>query len=149
MPISEAQRRAVDRYVKKNYDSFQVRVPKGRKETIKAHAEAQGESVNAFVARAISETMSRDKAPQRPQEVPAVQDTTPAPQGAQERPTEATEGIPLHTLEQRVRRILYKHGATIRKDRKSGAYTVLQGDTSRSFPDFAALLEYAQGLDND
>lgn len=128
MPISEAQRRAVDRYVKKNYDSFQVRVPKGRKETIKAHAEAQGESVNAFVTRAISETMSRDKAPQRPQEA---------------------EGIPLHTLEQRVRRILYKHGATIHKDRKSGAYTVLQGDTSRSFPDFAALLEYAQGLDND
>ena len=141
MPISEAQRRAVDRYVKKNYDSFQVRVPKGRKATIRVHAEAQGESVNAFVTRAISETMERDKAPQRPQEAPAVQDITPAPQGA--------EGIPLHTLEQRVRRILYKHGATIRKDRKSGAYTVLQGDTSRTFPDFAALLEYAQGLDND
>lgn len=141
MPVSKAQQRAVNKYMANHYDRINITVPKGHKETIKAHAEAQGESVNAFVTRAISETMSRDKAPQRPQEAQAVQDATPAPQGA--------EGIPLHTLEQRIRRILYKHGATIRKDRKSGAYTVLQGDTSRSFPDFAALLEYAQGLDND
>ena len=35
-------------------------VPKGQKEAIKAHAEAQGESVNGFVNRAISETMERD-----------------------------------------------------------------------------------------
>lgn len=141
MAISESQMRAVSKYVKNHYDRIEVKTPKGQREAIKTHAEGRGESVNSFINRAISETMERDKAPQRPQEAPAVQDTTPAPQGA--------EGIPLHTLEQRVRRILYKHGATIRKDRKSGAYTVLRGDTSRSFPDFSALLEYAQGLDND
>ncbi len=35
-------------------------VPKGQKDTIKAHASAQGESVNGFIGRAISETMERD-----------------------------------------------------------------------------------------
>lgn len=51
-----------DRYNAKAYDSFMVRVPKGYKATIQAHAQAQGESVNAFVGRAMSETMERDKA---------------------------------------------------------------------------------------
>ena len=37
-------------------------VPKGKKDTIKAHAEAQGESVNGFINRAIDETMERDSA---------------------------------------------------------------------------------------
>lgn len=149
MPISKAQMRAVNRYMANNYDRINLTVPKGEKDTIKTHAESRGESVNGFINRAISETMSRDKAPQRPQEAQtAVQGNTQAPQAAQEQPTVATgtEGIPLHTLEQRVRRILYKHGATIRKDRKSGAYTVVYEDKSLDFPDFTALLDYAQGL---
>ena len=149
MPVSQAQQKAVSRYVKANYDRIEVKTPKGEKDRIKAHAESRGESVNGFINRAISETMSRDKAPQRPQEAQtatAVQGNTQAPQTAQEQPTGATEGIPLHTLEQRVRRILYKHGATIRKDRKSGAYTVVYEDKSLDFPDFTALLDYAQGL---
>jgi len=37
-----------------------IAVPKGRKTEIKAHAEAQGESVNGFIGRAIDETMERD-----------------------------------------------------------------------------------------
>lgn len=149
MPTSKAQQRAVARYVKENYDMYQIRMPKGQKGTIQAHAESRGESVNGFINRAISETMERDKAPQRPQKAQtAVQGNTQATQAAQEQPTGATgtEGIPLHTLEQRVRRILYKHGATIRKDRKSGAYTVVYEDKSLDFPDFTALLDYAQGL---
>lgn len=149
MPISKAQMRAVNRYMANNYDRINLTVPKGEKDRIKAHAESRGESVNGFIGRAISETMERDKAPQRPQKAQtAVQGYTQAPQTAQEQPTGATgtEGIPLHTLEQRVRRILYKHGATIRKDRKSGAYTVVYEDKSLDFPDFTALLDYAQGL---
>ncbi|WP_297202194.1 hypothetical protein [uncultured Flavonifractor sp.] len=149
MPISKAQMRAVNRYMANNYDRINLTVPKGEKDRIKAHAESRGESVNGFIGRAISETMERDKAPQRPQEAQtAVQGNTQAQQAAQEQPTVATgtEGIPLHTLEQRVRRILYKHGATIRKDRKSGAYTVVYEDKSLDFPDFTALLDYAQGL---
>lgn len=152
MPTSKAQQRAVNKYVANNYDRVLVTMPKGEKDRIKAHAESRGESVNGFIGRAISETMERDKAPQRPQEAQtAVQGNTQAPQAAQEQPTGATgtEGIPLHTLEQRVRRILYKHGATIRKDRKSGAYTVVYEDKSLDFPDFTALLDYAQGLDRE
>ena len=62
MPASKAQQRAVSKYMKENYDVYQVRMPKGQKEIIKAHSEANGESVNGFINRAISETMERDKA---------------------------------------------------------------------------------------
>ena len=51
-----------DRYNAKAYDEIKVRVDKGRKAEIKAHAEAQGESVNGFINRAIDETMGRDNA---------------------------------------------------------------------------------------
>ena len=37
-----------------------IRVLKGRKEVVKANAEKQGESLNAFVVRAIDETIERD-----------------------------------------------------------------------------------------
>ena len=138
MPVSKAQQRAVNKYVANNYDRVLVTMPKGQKDIIKTHAEAHGESVNAFIGRAISETMSRDK---RPQEAPAVQDNTQA--------QERTEGVPLHTLEQRIRKKLYKRGGSIKKSRKSGGYTVVYEDTTLDFPDYAALLEYAQGLDKD
>lgn len=49
-----------DRYNSKAYDSINLRVPKGDKAKIQAHAEKQGESVNGFVKRAINETMERD-----------------------------------------------------------------------------------------
>ena len=62
MPASKAQQRAVSKYMKENYDEIKVRVPKGEKETIQAHAEAHSESVNGVINRAISETMERDKA---------------------------------------------------------------------------------------
>lgn len=61
MAISKAQQRAVAKYTRANYDEITIRVPKGEKETIKAHANSTGESVNAFIGRAISEAMTRDK----------------------------------------------------------------------------------------
>lgn len=67
MPASKAQQKAVSKYMKENYDVYQIRMKKGQKDTIKAHAEARGESVNGFINRAISETMERD-GPTRPQE---------------------------------------------------------------------------------
>lgn len=60
-PVSKAQQRAVNKYRKNNYDLIQITMPKGRKDEIKAHAEGQGESVNAFINRAIDETMEREK----------------------------------------------------------------------------------------
>ncbi len=52
---------SIKRYQDKAYDKILVRLPKGQKDTIQAHAQAQGESVNGFIGRAISETMERDK----------------------------------------------------------------------------------------
>ena len=60
MPVSKAQQRAVNKYMAANYDRINLTVPKGQKNALKAHAEAQGESLNAFINRAITETMERD-----------------------------------------------------------------------------------------
>jgi predicted HicB family RNase H-like nuclease len=60
MAVSKAQQKAVAKYMAENYDEIKVRVFKGRKEEIKAHAESRGESVNAFINRAIDEAMERD-----------------------------------------------------------------------------------------
>ena len=59
---SKAQQKAVQKYVKNNYDRHVLTMPKGNKNKIKAHAEKQNESLNGFVNRAISETMERDNA---------------------------------------------------------------------------------------
>lgn len=60
MAVSKAQQKAVNKYMRENYDRFSVTMPKGKKDTIKAHAEARGESVNAFINRAIDEAMERE-----------------------------------------------------------------------------------------
>jgi len=51
------------RYLDK-LDDIRVRVPKGKKAEIKAHAESKGESLNGFVSRAINETIKQDNQPQ-------------------------------------------------------------------------------------
>jgi len=58
--VSKAQQKAVNKYVKANYDRINVTMPKGQRDAIKAHAESKGESVNGFINRAITETMERD-----------------------------------------------------------------------------------------
>lgn len=60
MAVSKAQQKAVAKYMKNNYEEIKVRVHKGQKDIIKAHAEKNGESVNSFVNRAIDETIQRD-----------------------------------------------------------------------------------------
>lgn len=60
MPVSKAQQRATAKYEAKVYDKLLLRLQKGRKEVIQAHAAAQGESVNAFINRAIDHEMGRD-----------------------------------------------------------------------------------------
>ena len=47
------------RYLEKQ-DSILIRVPKGRKVELQAHAEQQGESLNGFIVRAVDETIERD-----------------------------------------------------------------------------------------
>ena len=60
MAVSKAQQKAVAKYMAENYDEIKVRVPKGKKDRIKAHVEKNGESLNSFVNRAIDETVERD-----------------------------------------------------------------------------------------
>ena len=60
MAVSKAQQKAVNKYVKENYDRVNVNMPKGRKDQVKAHADSKGESLNTFINRAITETMERD-----------------------------------------------------------------------------------------
>ena len=58
--ISEARRRANEKYNAKAYDEIKIRVTKGRKASLQAHAKDRGESLNAFIVRAIRETLERD-----------------------------------------------------------------------------------------
>lgn len=48
-------------FISKAYDRINLTVPKGAKEAIRSHAESQGESVNAFINRAIMEVTEMDK----------------------------------------------------------------------------------------
>lgn len=52
-----------DRYNAKTYDEIKVRVSKGQKEELVSHASTMGDgSLNAFINRAIKETIQRDRA---------------------------------------------------------------------------------------
>ena len=61
MAQTEAQLRASKKYRQK-YEFLQARVTPTEKEVVTAHAGAMGESLNAFMRRAFSETMDRDNA---------------------------------------------------------------------------------------
>ena len=61
MPVSEANKRAVAKYVKANYEDVRIRVPKGRKEELLAYAEAAGQSLNGYVIQSVDERIERDK----------------------------------------------------------------------------------------
>ena len=48
-------------WIAEKLDRINLTVPKGRKEIIRAHAAAHGESVNGFINRAINEAMERER----------------------------------------------------------------------------------------
>lgn len=58
MAISEAQKKANQKWDSANLDRLSLAMPKGAKEAVKAFAAAHGESVNGFINRAINETMT-------------------------------------------------------------------------------------------
>ena len=62
MAISDAQRRAVAKYNAENYDRIELRVNKGKKQTIKDHAASQNMSLNEYVNAALDEKIARDNA---------------------------------------------------------------------------------------
>lgn len=62
MPTYEQNKKSAEKYLA-TMDRLTIRTPKedGLKAAIQAHAEITGESVNAFIVRAITQTMERDK----------------------------------------------------------------------------------------
>ena len=60
MAISPSQKKAVAKYNAANYDRIELRVKKGQKDVLKAHAERHGETLNEFINRTISEAIKRD-----------------------------------------------------------------------------------------
>lgn len=49
-----------NQYRREHFDNIYFSAEKGMKEKIKAYAAARGESVNAFINRAITEALQRD-----------------------------------------------------------------------------------------
>ena len=47
-------------YIARTYDRVNLTMPKGKKEVVQARAEAQGESVNAYINKAIDQRMERE-----------------------------------------------------------------------------------------
>ena len=54
---SKANMRAVDKYVKANYDRIEIKVPKGQKQAVEAFAREQGDSVNGLVNRLLRDAL--------------------------------------------------------------------------------------------
>lgn len=61
MPISDAQRKANIKWQQEKIDDVRFRVPKGKKAEMQAHAASKGESLNAFLNRAVDECMERER----------------------------------------------------------------------------------------
>jgi len=61
MARTVAQDRAIKKYEAEKVDRVVFRVPKGKKELLQKHAAAQGESLSAFLNRAVDEAMERDE----------------------------------------------------------------------------------------
>lgn len=57
---SEARKNANRNWDSKNLDRISVALPKGGKDALRAHAESMGETVNAFIKRAIAEVTEMD-----------------------------------------------------------------------------------------
>lgn len=83
--ISKAQRQCVSRYEAANYDRILLRLPKGRREAVKAQADAAGKSLNAYLIGLI-EGETPAPSPQAPQYITpeALDKATQAAQAAGE-----------------------------------------------------------------
>lgn len=56
---TDAQKKATYKYLE-SLDRIDLKLPKGSKDKIKEHTASTGESVNAFIGRAIDETIEND-----------------------------------------------------------------------------------------
>lgn len=61
MAPTEAQKRANAKWQQEKVEDIRFRVPKGKKDAFKEHAEKCGESLNAFLLRAAEEAVAREQ----------------------------------------------------------------------------------------
>lgn len=61
MPTTEASRRAVNKYMKNNYDRVNLILPKGKRAELQALAESKGLSLNRFISNAIDASLEQMK----------------------------------------------------------------------------------------
>lgn len=61
MAYTEAGNRAVQKYIKSNYDDIKIRVPKGDRERYKDYAASIGKSLNQLVIELIENDIAREK----------------------------------------------------------------------------------------
>ena len=59
--MGKASTKAQNKYIAKAYDRINLTMPKGKKDVVQDHAAQNGESVNAFINRAIDEAIARDR----------------------------------------------------------------------------------------
>lgn len=57
MSITKAQQKAVGKYEAANYDKVLLRLQKGQRDKIKAHAQSKGMSLNAYIVGLIERDM--------------------------------------------------------------------------------------------
>jgi len=57
MAYTKAGMKAVDKYVRENYDRIGIKVPKGCKAAIEAHAASKGMFVNSLINKLLREDM--------------------------------------------------------------------------------------------
>lgn len=65
MAYTKAGMKAVDKYVKENYDRLNIKIPKGQKATVEAAAQAAGESVNQYTQKALLNRMGLEEWPEK------------------------------------------------------------------------------------
>ncbi len=68
---TEAKKEGNRKWDANNLDRISIALPKGQKEVIQAAAKANGESVNAYIQRAIAERMEREQAQGRGYDISA------------------------------------------------------------------------------
>ncbi len=60
MSTTRAGQKAVNKYVKNNYDRINVTISKGGRAILKEAADSQGESVNCFIKKAITDRIKTE-----------------------------------------------------------------------------------------
>ena len=65
MVVSKSQQKAVNKYIKNNYDSLRIVVPKGQKAVVEAAAKEAGESINMYTQKALLARLGLESWPQK------------------------------------------------------------------------------------